>query len=708
MNQIIQRRKTNRHRGVAAVLAMMFLLLFTVLALGMFRVSTLNGAAAENLGDSERARAAAESGLRWIAYRFVHMSRPKTTVGDLSKNSYSYVDTTLWPAITTAIQNDMATNLNTAERPVTISGYTLTTSSISTDSTPARVSITVTHIPQSPTLHVTCTGMYNSCTKLASMDFTISKTVAYAVIGKVEIQLGKNTLVEGNVAMGTANLYPPYVALSDFKHLTSSLDTSVANFETFLKNNHNGLDGRISIQNQTEWNKALAAGYTDVNGDGYIDEYDLFLKQFDTNKNLQITQAEFTNPSTGKSYDANLFSAIDSLGGPLSSTDPIRQGYQDGVIANNDGYAKVRGQVLLEDTAANWSANLASQGLTLADMFAGPIIPPTPATPPVQFGVSPSDLFDLNPQNFSGAVVNYFNATGSAAGTPKQSGSTLTNMTVTSSLANGGTEVDQTPYGSTSWEATYKRPVFNNMTFVNCRIPKGLNALFENCTFQGTTFVDMTANITNSQGQTTTSSSDGMTWSQRMVSGKGSFSANTTLTSSNSLGFQQGNNLRFDNCTITGPLVNGDSNAMSGSSPAPVTTAYTHFTNSWEFTGSTVFNNTVDQTATVIAPQTNIEMGSYVAPSQAPSTLIGVVVVGNIDIRGTTLVDGSIIVTGNGAANTTLGYFGPSDSSTDPNSVPAQGWGKINLRYNPNRTLPDGINVAISITPITTSYVEGP
>ena len=66
-------------------------------------------------------------------------------------------------------------------------------------------------------------------------------------------------------------------------------------------------------------------------------------------------------------------------------------------------------------------------------------------------------------------------------------------------------------------------------------------------------------------------------------------------------------------------------------------------------------NKSPTQTATIVAPQTNIEMGSFTDPAKAPSTLIGVVVAGNIDIRGTSVVDGSIIVTGDGAGNTTLG-----------------------------------------------------
>ena len=103
-----------------------------------------------------------------------------------------------------------------------------------------------------------------------------------------------------------------------------------------------------------------------------------------------------------------------------------------------------------------------------------------------------------------------------------------------------------------------------------------------------------------------------------------------------------------------------------------------------------------------------MEMGSFTDPSKAPSTLVGVVVAGNIDIRGTGVVDGSIIVTGDGAGNTTLGWFGASDANTDPTSpMPEGGWGKLNLRHNPTRALPDGINIAIDILPNPQTCVEG-
>ena len=71
---------------------------------------------------------------------------------------------------------------------------------------------------------------------------------------------------------------------------------------------------------------AATKGYADTNGDNYIDEYDLFLGQYDVNDDKRISQAEFTNPSTGLLYDANLFAAIDSAGGPTIRRRPAARG----------------------------------------------------------------------------------------------------------------------------------------------------------------------------------------------------------------------------------------------------------------------------------------------------------------------------------------------------------------------------------------------
>jgi Tfp pilus assembly protein PilX len=742
-----QSRSRSKRRGATAVLAMLFLVLFATLSTAMYSMSSLNVQGADNLADNDRARASAESGLRWAAWRFIKMARPKTTIGTITPA----VATTLWPTLRTSIANDFATNLTTAERTLIWDGITLSSTPISTGTTEGKFIVQYRLHPigsgdalDQRYIRVTSIGSYGSTTKSVSMDFKMDKKVKFAIVGKVPIQIGRNTLVEGPIATTVPNFAkgPPIYMLSDFHHLTPALGAKIDAFNTFLAANHNGYDNRISVNNPDEAGKAVAAGYTDYNGDGFIDEYDLFLKEFDKDGDKKITKSEFTDPSTGKLYDPDLFTAIDSLGAPMFAGDTTRAGYQDGVIDNKDAYTKVRGQISMAVTANAWTTNLAASGLTIQNEVVGPIQSDNGALDPaVKFGITASDVFDLSPSDFD--TSSFKNKTGPANGattTGAVAGQyTITNKVLSASDAASGattvqvatagttgftagqvvlqsdfnaanatrtgsnkattslpvnTATEQTPYGSTSWQATYKRPVFKNMHFVNVQIPKGLNALFDNCTFDGVTYVDLTTNITNSSGQTTTSATDGMTYSEKMLSG--SFSNTTVLTTTNSSGFNQGNNLRFNNCTMQGPLA------------SDVPTAYTAFGNSWEFTGATTFNNLVDQTATMVCPQTNIEMGSFTDPSKAPSTLIGVVVTGNIDIRGSSVVDGSIIVTGDGAGNTTQGWFGPSDSNTDPNTpMPQGGWGHLNIRYNPNRAMPDGINVAIDVLGDADTYMEG-
>ncbi|MGH7180056.1 MAG: hypothetical protein ACREJC_21945 [Tepidisphaeraceae bacterium] len=698
-------------RGAAALLAMLFLILFTTLSLAMLNLAATNAQSASNLSDVARAQDAAESGLRWMQYRFAKMQRPKTTVGNIS----AAVAQTLWPALQTAIQADFSqatingqTNWNrmqnVSERIWTINASDMTSANISVDESGSAFQIRIQQHPlftgdslDARFLRVTSTGIYRSGTRSVALDFKIDKKIKFAVVGKVPIQIGRNTVVEGPIGMATANRYPPLLMLSDFQHFHSALATKVSGFETWLKTHHNGYDGRISVNNSQEYTDALAAGYTDYNVDGYVDEYDLFVKQFDNDGDKAVSRAEFTNSTTGKLFEENLFTLLDTINGPLFSADPIRQGYNDGVISNADGYAKVRGTITLATTAAAWATNLSSQGKTINDMMQGPVTPATPSEAPIKFGATPADIFDLSPTNFDQCAESFRGKTGPAAGTSVNTSTLKQNIVLAAAMANGGTADEKAPFGSTSYQATYRRPVFRNMTLKNVQIPKGLNALFDNCTFEGVTFVDMTHDITNSAthsgGTIVTDSSSGMTWSKRMKSG--TFSNSTVLTTTNSYGFSSGNNTRFNNCTFKGPIA------------GPAATAYTHFTNSWEFTGSTLFDNQADETATIVAPNTNIEMGSFTNPDAAPSTLKGVVVAGNIDIRGTSFVDGSIIVTGDGAGNTTLSYFGADDSATSPGAMPEGGYGRLDIRYNPTRALPDGILLPIDLVLDADTYREG-
>jgi len=733
---------------------MMFLVIIGTLAIGMYAMATMGTESADNMRHSDRAQASAESGMRFIINRLRTMNRPFSDKGAILPPEADR----LFDLIATELQtqyNGLSNRTGaTFVRGNSAAGYTVGyvengTNKTFTD-TPGflwfgplsigtgdqRFSVRIEQYPTADnlaqdqrSLRVTVWG-FSGCGAVVArtptsttdvplqglhtivMDFDIEKKVRYAVISKTRVQIGRNTVIEGPVGTTSDRSNPrePLLLLSDFKHLATALRNRVNNYEDYLSANYNGFDNRVSkLTHPSLYNAAQLAGYTDYDANGVIEDFDFFLQQYDANGDRRVATSEFTNSSTGFSVDGNLFRTFDELGATLvdgsGTSITQRPGYRDGFIDALDGYAKVRGSMYTTTSQSAWQSDVASRGQTLVgDMISGPVSRENPLDTPVRFGASTSDMFDLSPANFEACAAGFRNRSGTNAGTATQSAVLIQNQTLPLALANGTPVIERSPFGSVSYQVTLRRPVFRNMTLRNIIIPRGMNPLFENCVFEGVTFIDSERNITQSNGTTvTTSSGDGMSWANRRIAGNSTINRDTVLLGTGNTpttpqattqGSVNGNNVRFNNCTFKGPIANNYS------------TAYTHWANSWEFTGSTLFDNQVDATATIVAPQTNIEMGSFTNPFASPSTLNGVVVAGNIDIRGTSVVDGSIIVTGDGAGNTTLGYFGPSDGDTNPTAMPEGGYGRLNIRYNPYRALPDGINIAVVITPVFDSYKE--
>lgn len=724
-------RRRGGRRGSALLMALMYVTLFGALAasMTMFSTATMDDSAANDR--STRAYAAADSGISWLMLQFKMLAQktpgtggglPMTTAGTINAATAR----TLFSG-TGGLAPNLATQVNGTTN---LQGRTVIWNTTAISIPPIQMfgsgdstcfCVTLTQDATTPTiLHAVSIGKCSNVLRSVQMDITMSKQLKYAVYSNVAIQLGKNVRVQGDIASTYAGTGkgPPIQSFSDFHYIKdlAAVDTSLGTLRNLLATYDTTYANRLDVRNASSPAAvaAASAGLTDANGDGFIDEYDIFLKAVDTNGNKVVTPGEYTDPLTGKAYDADLWALVDA---PFGATTPVPWlGYNDNQISNYDGYSKFNGTLKMAITPSQWQANAANWplwgdggGTRTQDFIEGPVIPSDPTAVPVQFGYDFSSDLTMTPQNFdtSGLDANV------SASNATVAGATISNGTLTAAMANGGTLTEHSPSDVTSgWQATYKRPVFQNMTFNNVRIPKGLNAKFVNCTFNGYTTVKENTNVVTggsigtlsdgtkgvTGGTTTSDPSNGMAYAQRMISG--SFTADTTLTSSNSVAFTQGNNLHFTGCTFNGVL----------SSDVP--TSYTHFANTWEFDGVSTFNNQVDQTQTIMAPNTNIEMGSFTNPGGNPSTLFGVVVAGNIDIRGTANVDGSLIVTGNGATNTTLGYFGSTDSgqAVPPISqlpTAANGaYGHLYFRYNPSRGMPNGISIPVTLSTATSTYSQ--
>ncbi len=821
---------------------MIFLVLMATIGTAIYATSTVNMRTSYTFADVDRARLAAESGMRWFSARMRNIDMPEPLRGYVG-GTYGW--DTLWDdstlGVATAIKANLdSTILATSGGEVTITGHTLATPRIPMDTLPigAKFSIEVVQDPsESQRFYVTSTGYYRESSRRVRMEFWMDKKIPYAVIGKVPIQIGKNVLVRGAVGMTSTNFkgQPGVLCLSDFKY-TPGLESEFQSFQNFLMSQYGRLDNSINLalpENRNLAEMAATQGWHDLNGDGRLNEYDVFLKQFANKYNdnayigPQITKDLWTRYISPA--DLSLFTAIDQLQLPLNVDLQQKDGkwqllptgvspkcFQDDFVDNRDNYAKILGQVKL----------LSPAGFD-ASLLQGPIISPNPNQPAVQIAdpeeqeklykklypaaftdacaelrarsgpsagttatkdgriqnkvlalediaqtrndalraLSPNELTEVyNPGNaylLNGNTRVYLKAgqaltqqdfakANSNSGVTNKATSTDTALVAVKDPGNayliraGAKErlkvgqgltpdqlrqanepadvtvkarevpyrnywvIERTPWGSTTSQAIYKRPVYRNITFESCIIPRGLNALFIDCTFEKVTFVD-TQPVTGSG-----SSSGAWNWIDYRTDGGpgsadrgrqvflpsrdlvGSPSSPDATTQIRTKGSEEGNNLRFDSCNILGP--------MAGNT----VDVYTHCANSWEFGGNSVFNNKFDDTVTICSPQVNIEMGSYEVGKTNGILMKGVVVAGNIDVRGEGCIDGSVIVTGDGAGNTTLGYFGPSDSTGsnfDPADVVARS-GYLIIKYNSRRVLPDGVKIPLDLVPDQTTYRE--
>lgn len=811
----MRNQKIARHRpsGSVMLMAMFFIAVFGTLVVSVMSLAMSNTQLGAGHERSVRAFAAAESGVQFLRMKLDDLMtnqtyNPKIKAGTVT----TALATNLWKGGTVDGANfvglaaNLATMLNTNKstmfvggRSVTNNAGTVTIPPVAFGGSAERGQFMLALQPDTTDARIInaySVGQYNGIRRSVQFSFKLEKVFKYSVYSQSNIQLGKNVVVEGDVMsrrdpsdsrVSTSN--PEVWCVTDFGFLNNTLGNPTSgrlkNFRDMLAELDNPAtagagaayrnriyDNRLDVRTTAAKNYFASRGYTDISGDGYLDEYDLFLGSYGATVNSpQVNFSQFSGATfTGATLDTQFFDLVDQLSPPLETGLSQRAGYDDDKINNFDRYAKVKGSISMRVQLSNYGANTSTS--LLRKQIQGPIVPADPTVPPVTFGMLAEDMPDVRPSDFvptdeaykaalSGvssassspitfapldadgnptvvvqnttlgaamatgnqltdadleALYNQSVATARYSGVVGQSRATthpewpyVSLANFKSAYRNGQTLVNNSknyttpkytvsesvPYGVQSgWQATYSRPVFKNVTFKNVVIPSGLNAVFINCKFQDITYVDMVTNVTKN-GTTTTNKDDGMAWSKRMKTGY-TFDANNPLTVTTSQGYVDGNNIRFMDCTFEGVLV------------AATTTAYTHFSNEFQINGKAIFNNTFDPKCTILAANTNIDLGSYTRPANQDSVLKGVVVAGNIDIRAKATVDGSIIVPGDGSGNTTLGWFGMTDNNESDGATPAGGYGRLYIRYNPTRALPDGIRLQPIMSNVLTSYRQIP
>ncbi len=566
-------------------------------------------------------------------------------------------------------------------------------------------------VPGTPDVRVTSIGVDGEIRRTISMQFRIAKRIEYAVLSPNRVMIGKNVLVEGPLGTryGTdegelteAN-GDPLVMRSDFRYLSDALTARIEALAAAVASHDVDGDARLRPTHPFESQGLSGTGLDDRDGDGYVDDFDCFLAEYDADADGSVVWDEARALAAGLDGAGAEFAGVDDqlarlidLARPDRNEDgvvdgrDVRLGYSDGVLNAYDRYAKVSGSLVFGVTEDAWESVAGEDWRGIAQ---GPVRARS-TDDPVRFGVGEDELrlvttadFGESAAWFSTAVTDDF-AAQAAAG-----------------VAAGGSYTaaadalhEPVPFGSSAAYDYYRRPVYENMTFRDVRVPKGLNPLFRNCRFEGTVYLETETACTdvnwNYAGALSRTDNGDGTYSYALrfpgiVAGLGGATLEDTRSESS--------NVRFDGCTFLG--------SIAGDTPS----AYTHWRNKVQITGATRFYGDPDdpellaqpdaadlrdalvalgaekldrlQRSSVMLPGWSVDVGNFSNEVESDPDLTarirmkGTVVAGIMDIRGTADVDGTLLMTyrpvpGEGALayngqpeafNTTLGYFGALD-----------------------------------------------
>jgi hypothetical protein len=721
----------SRNRGATAILAMMFLVIFSSLAAAMAIVAQGNLSTADTHYRANRAAAAAETGMTYIMVRLRQAASSVTT-----RDGIIDVDNApaLWTQARTAMLTAMSGNAHNVTEPFVDEAGTLFVGPIAVGPGEPRFTAELLAHPlagedyaaayyQRPPFSAMATpvnadnpldatwvrvrveAIDGQITRSVQVDCQIDKKIPFAILSKSRVMIGQNVMIDGPIGSRFTETHlpggHPIQMQSDFYGYHASLDAALDALAAVLNTNDQDGDNRISLVSSAEVDGIDDPGDFDLNDDGYIDDYDYFLGHFDTNDDQVVTGTELD--TDGNINAAQLLELIDTFG------DSTRYGYNDGVIDAHDRYVKLRGEVLIKASLESWNEGAANGNIQA--YYQGPVDADYGKNP-LTFEAADVDVHDYGPADFDVSTFRDM-ATGALVTQAETQAALHDPDDPDSPGAMGLTAFEATPYGAVHPYDYYQRPVYENMMFTNVRIPAGTNALFRNCTFVGVTFVETSSGNTDSDfNYAGMVGADGtLVYPDAAADVAGTNVADTKTVS---------NNIRFDGCTFEGAVI------------SDVPSGFTHVRNKLSFTGRTRFDiddspslttseKLLFKRSTILTPHYSVEMGTFDDPADAGETvqLSGTIVAGVLDLRGNVKLTGTVLTTfepvSNAAPvlgetspifNTTLGYFASTAGDME-SELPEVGRGVIQLVYDPTMPLPDGILGPIQIKANMATYFEG-
>jgi Tfp pilus assembly protein PilX len=222
-----KKKAHRRRRGAVLIISMMFILIFSALAVSMVTLSDTNLQIAENQQEADCARACAESGLEVVRYWLAQVAVPGTT--EASLRFYSLTD-----SLQTELADNCISNISTC-----FYGDSLMIPSVTLNSSDQK-SFSASLEPSAldpDTIHVEVTGTYGSVTRTIRVNYRFGQRAHtvfdFGVATKGPLSLAGNILLEGVSVSVDSSVY--------IESETSSLALSVVG--------NSQIAGEVSIVN---------------------------------------------------------------------------------------------------------------------------------------------------------------------------------------------------------------------------------------------------------------------------------------------------------------------------------------------------------------------------------------------------------------------------------------------------------------------------
>lgn len=279
-----------RQRGMTSVLAMMYLILFSCLALGFYAHVTTAVQISSNETHAKRAMLSAESGMDYMRYVLGNVSIPEATPADQ-----------IWAALCTQVKQQFDGTLNVSGATLaTPSGSTMTIPTITLDSSGCTFTASLIQSGQKVILQVTGTGPDAQVKRTLQVTYAQAERASaifdYGVASKSVITMAGNAKITGVAG-----------ALS-----RGSVLTTTSNPAPLTMTGGPSISGDFSYTN---------ASGTNIYANGTIGGYGASSSQFANHVHSGVTAPEFPDVDTS-AFVPYVPSATAPTGAQVIAADP--------------------------------------------------------------------------------------------------------------------------------------------------------------------------------------------------------------------------------------------------------------------------------------------------------------------------------------------------------------------------------------------------